>query len=40
MHALINDQTLVVGDIVSTPSGLEIFVGEPSSSPHSPTDFK
>jgi hypothetical protein len=39
MHALINDQTLVVGDIVSTPSGLRIFVGS-SQVPHSLADFK
>jgi hypothetical protein len=39
MDALMNDHTLVAGDIVATPSGLRIFVGS-SQVPHSLADFK
>jgi hypothetical protein len=39
MDALINDDTLVAGDIVSTRSGLRTFVGS-SQVPHSLADFK
>jgi hypothetical protein len=39
MDALLNDDTLVNGDIVSTPSGLKVFRGQ-SSVPHSLADFQ
>jgi hypothetical protein len=39
MDALLNDDTLVNGDIVSTPKGLKVFHGQ-SSAPHSLADFE
>jgi hypothetical protein len=39
MQALLNDETLVSGDIVSTPKGLKVFRGHPEI-PHSLSDFK
>jgi hypothetical protein len=39
MDALLNDDTLVNGDVVSTPNGLKVFRGR-SSVPHSLTDFQ
>ena len=39
MEALLNDETLVNGDIVSTPKGLRVFRGQPSV-PHNWADFK
>jgi hypothetical protein len=39
MQALLNDETLVSGDIVSTPKGLKVFRGQPEI-PHSLSDFK
>jgi hypothetical protein len=39
MDALLNDETLVNGDIVSTPKGLKIFRGQ-STVPHSLADFE
>jgi hypothetical protein len=39
MEPLLNDQTLVKGDIVSTPHGLKVFRGQ-STVPHSLTDFQ
>ena len=39
MDALLNDDTLVNGDIVSTPKGLKVFRGQPSV-PHSLADFQ
>ena len=39
MELLLNDDTLVKGDIVSTPQGLKVFRGR-SSAPHRPADFE
>jgi hypothetical protein len=39
MDALVNDETLVNGDIVSTPNGLKVFRGQ-STVPHSLADFQ
>jgi hypothetical protein len=39
MDPLLNDDTLVNGDIVSTPSGLKVFRG-PATVPHSLADFQ
>ncbi|MFZ1962475.1 MAG: hypothetical protein WAU78_03230 [Roseiarcus sp.] len=39
MDALLNDDTLVNGDIVSTPKGLKVFRGQ-SNVPHSLADFE
>jgi hypothetical protein len=39
MEPLLNDETLVNGDIVSTPSGLKVFRGQ-STIPHSLADFQ
>jgi hypothetical protein len=39
MDALLNDETLVNGDIVSTPKGLKVFRGQ-STVPHSLADFE
>ena len=39
MDALLNDDTLVNGDIVSTPNGLKVFRGQ-STVPHSLADFQ
>jgi hypothetical protein len=39
MDALLNDETLVNGDIVSTPNGLKVFRGQ-STVPHSLADFQ
>ncbi len=39
MDALLNDETLVNGDIVSTPKGLKVFRGQ-SAVPHSMSDFQ
>jgi hypothetical protein len=39
MDALLNDETLVNGDIVSTPKGLKVFRGQPAV-PHSLADFQ
>jgi hypothetical protein len=39
MQALLNDTTLVNGDIVSTPKGLKVFRGQPEI-PHRLSDFK
>jgi hypothetical protein len=39
MDALLNDETLVNGDIVSTPKGLKVFHGQ-SNVPHSLADFE
>jgi hypothetical protein len=39
MDPLLNDETLVNGDIVSTPNGLKVFRGQ-STVPHSLADFQ
>jgi hypothetical protein len=39
MELLLNDDTLVNGDIVSTPHGLKVFRGR-SGAPHSASDFE
>jgi len=39
MDLLLNDETLVNGDIVSTPEGLKVFRGQ-STVPHSLADFQ
>ena len=39
MDALLDDDTLVNGDVVSTPSGLKVFHGQPAT-PHSLADFQ
>jgi hypothetical protein len=39
MEPLLNDDTLVNGDIVSTPSGLKVFRGQ-ATIPHSLADFQ
>ena len=39
MDALLNDETLVNGDIVSTPKGLKVFRGQ-ATVPHSLADFQ
>jgi hypothetical protein len=39
MELLLNDDTLVNGDIVSTPDGLKVFRGRPTT-PHSLADFE
>lgn len=39
MDALLNDDTLVNGDVVSTPNGLKVFRGQPTV-PHSLADFQ
>jgi ribosome-associated protein YbcJ (S4-like RNA binding protein) len=39
MDALLNDETLVNGDIVSTRKGLKVFHGQ-SNVPHSLADFE
>ncbi len=39
MDALLNDDTLINGDIVSTPNGLKVFRGQPTV-PHSLADFQ
>jgi len=39
MAPLLNDDTLVKGDIVSTPNGLKVFRGQ-STGPHSLADFQ
>jgi hypothetical protein len=39
MEPLLNDKTLVKGDIVSTPHGLKVFRGQ-STVPHSLADFE
>jgi hypothetical protein len=39
MESLLNDDTLVNGDIVSTPKGLKVFRGQPTT-PHSLADFE
>ena len=39
MELLLNDDTLVNGDVVSTPSGLKVFRGRPDA-PHSLSDFQ
>ena len=39
MDPLLNDDTLVKGDIVSTPNGLKVFRGQ-STVPHSLADFQ
>ena len=39
MDALLNDDTLVAGDIVATPQGLKVFRGQPGT-PHRREDFK
>jgi hypothetical protein len=39
MEPLLNDETLVNGDMVSTPSGLKVFRGQPTI-PHSLADFQ
>jgi hypothetical protein len=39
MDPLLNDDTLVNGDIVSTPKGLKVFRGQ-ASVPHSMADFQ
>jgi hypothetical protein len=39
MEPLLNDETLVNGDIVSTPNGLKIFHGRPQT-PHNIADFE
>jgi hypothetical protein len=38
MQPLLDDDTLVKGDIVSTPQGLKVFRGG-AGAPHSPSDF-
>jgi hypothetical protein len=39
MDPLLNDDTLVNGDMVSTPNGLKVFRGQ-STVPHSLADFQ
>jgi len=39
MDPLLNDDTLVNGDIVSTPQGFKVFRGQ-ESTPHSMADFQ
>ena len=39
MAALLNDDTLVDGDIVATPEGLRVFHGQPGT-PHKWEDFR
>jgi hypothetical protein len=39
MDPLLNDETLVNGDVVSTPNGLKVFRGQ-STVPHSLADFQ
>ena len=39
MEALLNDDTLVAGDIVATPQGLKVFRGQ-TGAPHKWEDFK
>jgi hypothetical protein len=39
MDALLNDDTLVAGDIVATRQGLKVFRGQ-TGAPHRPEDFK
>ena len=39
MEPLLNDDTLVNGDVVSTPKGLKVFRGQ-STVPHALTDFQ
>jgi hypothetical protein len=39
MDELLNDSTLIAGDIVATPHGLKIFQGR-STTPHSWADFR
>jgi hypothetical protein len=39
MEALLNDDTLVDGDIVATPDGLRVFRGQPQT-PHRREDFR
>jgi hypothetical protein len=39
MDALLNDETRVDGDIVSTPNGFKVFRGRPTV-PHSLADFE
>ncbi|GEM_PF-4522668 len=39
MQALLDDDTLVEGDIVATPHGLKVFHGQPQT-PHKWEDFK
>ena len=39
MEALLNDDTLVEGDIVATPEGLKVFHGQ-SGTPHRREDFR
>ena len=39
MEPLLNDDTLINGDIVSTPKGLKVFRGQ-ASVPHSMADFQ
>jgi hypothetical protein len=39
MEPLLNDDTLINGDIVSTPKGLKVFRGQPTI-PHSLADFQ
>jgi hypothetical protein len=39
MEPLLNDDTLVNGDIVSTPNGLKVFRGQ-TTVPHGLADFQ
>ncbi len=39
MAALLNDDTLVGGDIVATPEGMRVFRGQPQT-PHRREDFQ
>jgi len=39
MDALLNDDTLVAGDMVATPQGLKVFRGQPGT-PHRWDDFR
>jgi hypothetical protein len=39
MAALLNDDTLVAGDVVATPQGLKVFRGQ-SQTPHRREDFQ
>jgi hypothetical protein len=39
MDALLNDDTLVAGDIVATPQGLKVFRGQ-TGAPHKWEDFQ
>ena len=39
MDALLNDDTLVAGDMVATPQGLKVFRGQPGT-PHRWEDFR